>query len=451
MKMKLLFFFLTAAAYPLLIGLVALIIRLMDFSTGTDAAGAGMARGFAFIYSSFFISIVWFILSTVLLQVYLRAWWIGLLAPVTVAVIVQAVGFCQGYIRDNVPHSYTEYDADGKVSETGKKLRFQKHGKITEYRSDGTVQSVETYRHGEPDGPCEFFYPDGKVMAKGREKGYDRELTGIPDGTWTYYCEDGSLDDRRTYEKGELLSSGKYLYYCDSAGLICTIADRRPFTGRLDKAGIIKQAAFPNLYTTQVKDGVCDGEYCEYYAIGGHLIVAKTANHIDGKSEGVVKTYYPNGQLRSDGFYVGGAVEGRYTTYYADSVAVRPHGNIEYCCDYLDDKRHGTARWYDEDGSLSLVEENEYIGDDLEGTKTRYDSWGKPLSMYTYRNGRKEGPFYERYSDGSYAKGRYTNDVQVYNEQYRSDGSLRSVSEWKDDGWVCCPKRDYDENGELIK
>ena len=209
MKMKLLFFFVTAAVYPLLVGAVALIVRLINFSAGTDPAGAGMARGFTFIYSSIFVCIVWFILSIVLAQVYFRAWWIGLLAPVTVAIILQAIFFGQNYIRDHVPHSYTEYDADGNVCETGKKLRFRRHGKITEYRSDGTVWSVETYRHGEPDGPCEFFYPDGKMMAKGREKGHDRKLTGIPDGTWSYYRQDGRLDDRRIYEKGELLSSEK--------------------------------------------------------------------------------------------------------------------------------------------------------------------------------------------------------------------------------------------------
>lgn len=79
MKMKLLFFFVTAAVYPLLVGAVALIVRLINFSAGTDPAGAGMARGFTFIYSSIFVCIVWFILSIVLAQVYFRAWWIGLL------------------------------------------------------------------------------------------------------------------------------------------------------------------------------------------------------------------------------------------------------------------------------------------------------------------------------------------------------------------------------------
>ena len=69
MKMKLLFFFVTAAVYPLLVGAVALIVRLINFSAGTDPAGAGMARGFTFIYSSIFVCIVWFILSIVLAQV----------------------------------------------------------------------------------------------------------------------------------------------------------------------------------------------------------------------------------------------------------------------------------------------------------------------------------------------------------------------------------------------
>ena len=105
MKMKLLFFFVTAAVYPLLVGAVALIVRLINFSAGTDPAGAGMARGFTFIYSSIFVCIVWFILSIVLAQVYFRAWWIGLLAPVTVAIILQAIFFGQNYLRDHVPHS----------------------------------------------------------------------------------------------------------------------------------------------------------------------------------------------------------------------------------------------------------------------------------------------------------------------------------------------------------
>ena len=239
----------------------------------------------------------------------------------------------------------------------------------------------------------------------------------------------------------------RYLYYCDSAGLICTIADRRPFTGRLEKTGIVRKAFFPNLFTTQVKEGVCDGGYCEYYTIDGRLTVAKTATYIDGKLDGAVKTYHPNGQLRSEGFYAGGETQGRYTTYHADSTAFRPHGNIEYCCDYLDDERYGTARWYDEDGRLRM--EEEYVEGKLEGAVKRYDSHGKLLSVYTYRDDRKEGPYETHDSDGWYYKGRYKNDKLVYRETYRSDGSLSSTSEWTDDGGFI--QNNYDKNGELIK
>lgn len=90
----------------------------------------------------------------------------------------------------------------------GQRSTENKHGKITGYYPDGTVKSVDTYEKGVPLGPCESYYPDGK-----------------------------------------LISSKNFTLYFNSTKQVCMIATGKSFTGKLNKTGIVGKYLFPNLDT----------------------------------------------------------------------------------------------------------------------------------------------------------------------------------------------------------
>lgn len=451
---KTLFFIITSAVYPLLVYvIVPWMNSFKDFRESTDAAGAGMAAGFAYYYGCLFSCIIWFVLSIILAHWYVRTWWIAFLALIVGLIAIFSINEYKDHRADNLLSPYTKYDEYGKIREEGHYIgrygKENKHGKVTEYYPDGTVKSVETYERGEISGPYKSYYPNGKLMESGCFKGNtwnDGERIGIPDGNWTYYHKDGRMDDERIYAEGKLISSKNFTLYLDSAELICTIGTGKPFTGKLDKTGIVDEFPFPNLYTTQVKDGRCDGDFCSYYTIGDGLTVAATATYTDGKLNGSLKKYHTNGQLVTDAVYINGLAEGEYITYYTDSIAKRPHGEIKYTCSYKNGSRNGIARWYYENGILE--EEAEYSAGKREGISRKYYPDGKPESIYTYHNGDRDGEFQLYNKDGSYdQKGSYVKDNISLREQY-CDGTLRSVYRWRDG--ECIQRDNYDENGQLI-
>lgn len=318
MIQRIVFFIITSAVYPALFYvIVPWSNSFKDFSESTDPAGGGMAAGFSFYYGCLFSFIIWFVLSTILAHWCVRAWWIGVFALIVGGVAIPAIEAHRKNQADNLLCPYKRCYENGIIREKGyyigQRSSENKHGKITEYYPDGTVKSVNTYERGVPSGPCESYYLDGKLMVKGGYKGgeWDNgELIGIQDGDWIYYRKDGSVDDERTYVEGKLVSSKNYTLCFDSTGVVCVIATGKPFTGQLDKTGIVYKYLFPNLYTVFVNNGRFDGDFCSYYTIGDELTVAATATYVDGELNGQLKMYNPDGQLMKSAVYVNGKIEG---------------------------------------------------------------------------------------------------------------------------------------------
>lgn len=425
MIQRIVFFIITSAVYPALFYvIVPWSNSFKDFSESTDPAGGGMAAGFSFYYGCLFSFIIWFVLSTILAHWCVRTWWIGVFALIVGGVSILAIEAHKKEQANNLLRPYERHYESGMIREKGyyigQRSAENKHGKITGYYPDGTVKSVDSYERGVPLGPCESYYPDGKLMVKGEFKGGEwnnGELIGIQDGNWIYYRKDGSIDDERTYAEGKLISSKNFTLYFNSTKLVCVIVTGKPFTGKLNKTGIVGKALFPNLYTVPVNNGRCDGDFCSYYTTGKDLIVAATATYVDGELNGQLKKYYPNGQLMTSAVYVNGKIEGNYTSYY-------------------------------ENGALE--EETEYSEGKKEGVSRKYGSDGKLILMYNYHNGDKDGAFQSyNINDGSYQKGSYEKGEVSYRESYRADGTLISIYQWRNG--KCIRSDNYDLKGNLVQ
>ena len=119
--------------------------------------------------------------------------------------------------------------------------------------------------------------------------------------------------------------------------LVCTL------NGKL-LTGIVK-SFYPNgnLWSeTTYKDGKPDGWRKEYYE-NGNLQFETTFK--DGKQEGLSKGYYPNGNLEGEGTFKDGKPEGLWKEYYEN-------GNLKDEITFKDGKPEGLVKEYYENGKL---------------------------------------------------------------------------------------------------
>lgn len=97
---------------------------------------------------------------------------------------------------------------------------------------------------------------------------------------------------------------------------------------------------------------------------------------------GVKKTFYDDGQLKSEYTMYDGKLNGKSTSYYED-------GTIKKIGTWRNDKEHGLFQFYNEDGTLDSDEM--YMDGKLDGPAHFYFPNGKLQSAYEYKYGKKSG------------------------------------------------------------
>lgn len=115
------------------------------------------------------------------------------------------------------PHGRWVYFYDEDEKNVMRKGRFN-HGEQRRvwkyYMEDGTLYRKEKYRRGKPLRKVKttLYHPNGKAAVKGMALQYEDELKihYYWDGDWRYYAEDGKLEKRVQYQKGNLVQT-KYL------------------------------------------------------------------------------------------------------------------------------------------------------------------------------------------------------------------------------------------------
>jgi len=161
------------------------------------------------------------------------------------------------------------------------------------------------------------------------------------------------------------------------------------------------------------KKGVENGTYYEYDKKWGFL--SEKGTYTDGKKEGKYTTYYTN-SLRSIGTYKDGNVHGEYIMYMGGKL---------YCHLF-------------------------YKNGEMDGPSIEYYKNGKIKEKVLYKNGRMEGTFQKYYDNGIlrnlmfYKDGKLNGEFEYYDE----NGILRSKGNHKDgkkDGkWI-----NYEKNGKI--
>ncbi len=157
--------------------------------------------------------------------------------------------------------------------------------------------------HIEADGIYREFYPNGQLFVEGRFR------RGRQQGEWTYYFDNGKINRKATFDKGQP-EGPREIYRADG-----TLAAKRDF-----------------------RDGKRHGEWTTYDETGKQPL--REEHYVDGQRDGVWKYWYPDGQLKQEIRFEDGKREGK-------SAEWNEQGQPRLEANFGDDKLHGTTtRWF---------------------------------------------------------------------------------------------------------
>jgi antitoxin component YwqK of YwqJK toxin-antitoxin module len=311
---------------------------------------------------------------------------------------------------------------------------------------NGKVSSEGFMRDGQPDGYWKTYFPTGVIKSEGNRKNH------LLDSIWVFYNESGDTLQKVNYIMGK--RNGYTLGYNVNHG-------QDPMNrGRIisqelyvnDKREGLSMYYFSNglireevLFTGQKRHGI-SREYNEEGVLitiqrfnNGVLVERERINRTDAGDlkQGVWKTFYSNGRIKSESNYRDDLMEGPFKEYdengnlqvilqYAKGILLEKvdtaemdieirdqmdaEGNIIYSGSYRENIPVGIHRMFEKGGSVI----NAYLYND-EGIKI-----GEGIITL---EGRREGDWQYFFSDGSVrARGKFVNNLELgtWNYFYRN-------------------------------
>ena len=293
---------------------------------------------------------------------------------------------------------------------------------------NGAVSSEGGLRNGQPDGYWKSYYRNGKLKTEGNRVDYQL------DGTWKFYSEAGDLT--LTIDYSEDKKNGLRTTYLDSQAV-----KQEPFVND-KRSGLVKE--FDKLgrllLATPFVEDLEQGQGYAYDSTGviqtlftyksGVLVRKQPINRSDrlGRKQGTWMEFYPNEQVKVEGTYRNDLKNGYWkyykksgdlirTEFWIDGVLQQEEGKTEkmeirkeihaetgalkYVGSYLNGKKNGVQREYDEDGNI--IKSAVYIADQLLEEGGTIDE-----------QGRKQGHWKAFYADGTLKyEGDYIDDERT--------------------------------------
>ncbi len=268
--------------------------------------------------------------------------------------LMQKTGVECGLLED---HSETYYP-DGLVKLVSTPPDSTGLISITARYPSGKLKVTGALLNGERFGEWTWYYENGNIDTRGQYK--NGEAVGI----WTDYYENGNINIRRHYQRDEL--NGSFSFYDQFGQLIYekTYLNGRPVTFRYMTG--------ENTWSEPVTIG--DGILKSYFSNGN---ISAIEEYSGGFFNGERKIYYSNGQLYKKTFHRNGSGQKEFITWY-------PSGQIKTRTHYLDDEIHGKWTSYYKNGQIH--EQKAYYLSKLHGPSIRYNQKGKVVSEIYYWN-----------------------------------------------------------------
>jgi antitoxin component YwqK of YwqJK toxin-antitoxin module len=247
--------------------------------------------------------------------------------------------------HQGVPYTGVAVDFDG-TDYNPKKVRFYgtytdgfPDGKISKWYPDYKPEFEENYSYGSKNGRQVYYYPNGKRKS---EQNYSMSAQ---DGIQTYWYETGAKEKEESYTMGCLVRSSEWYPDGTEHYTLNYVNCRKP-----DGEFSFKTKEGKN-YQVIIHDGFINKEtmpdkhYFLYYS-NEQKKEEGTLND-NGQVDGVVRTWYENGNLKSEGVRLNGMLEGKFTEWKED-------GKLSCVSEYRDDKLEGETVKYDDAGNKTI-------------------------------------------------------------------------------------------------
>jgi antitoxin component YwqK of YwqJK toxin-antitoxin module len=337
-----------------------------------------------------------------------------------------------------------------------------KNGHQVFYHPNGKIASEGEMRDGKPDGYWKTYDDLGILRSEGNRK--DFKL----DSLWKFYTEDGDLKLSITYAHG--IKNGLRTTYLEDRIIVDSFASniKNGYSRELYLSGKLKKITpFENGLENGIEKGYAeDGRLvmiAEYK--NGYLRHREYMNGLDkqGRKQGLWKTFYADGSLKTAGTYKNDIKHG-YFKYYDNE------GNLEKIEKYVDGilqedppelAVYDIRTDYYTDGSIKVI--GSYKDNVAEGVRREYDKQGKITDAYIMHRGRvighgiideagmRQGSWKEYYIEGPLkAEGVYTNNLRTgLWKFYHMNKQLEQIGKYDKKGKATGNWRWYYDNGLL--
>lgn len=355
------------------------------------------------------------------------------------------------------------------------------------FYENGTVSSEGMMEAGRPNGYWKTFFPNGEIQSEGLRTNFEL------DSIWNFYTENGIKTQEITYRNGK--KNGETITFKIGVKYLSEqyVSEKRQgFSQEFYPTGEVRRK-IP--FVDDVEKGIgyeynYDGMIITINSYDeGFIRRSEKVNRYDkkGKKRGTWKTFYTDSLVSMEGYYMNDLKNGIFKTYdkkgnllslekYKDGQLVvdseqsivldlkstyYSNGKVKSSGGYVDGKKEGTHRVYDEEGNILGgevysygVKTGEGIIDksgDLEGDWKLYYDTGELKAEGSYIKNERDGDWIFYHKNGKIEhKGKYAKGLaQGGWTWYFDDGKLRREEYYrrgKEDG----QSEEFDEEGNII-
>ncbi len=338
----------------------------------------------------------------------------------------------EGTIKDGKPDGYWKnYYENGRLKSEGNRKNFKLDSLWKFYTEKGLLYLIYTYKEGKKTGYKYTYKPQLKDSSKGWIASKENYSGDTLQGN-AYYYDKGKLHQITFFKDG--LAEGKSLQF-NKDSLITSII--------IYKGGFIKKVTKINQVNTEGnKEGLWQTFYAEHKdsnkkAGQSELQVKWEGTYVDGKREGYFKTYNEKGDLLTVEKYINDVLQQDApelakldikTVYYSNGV-------VQSSGPYKGTTPFGIHKTYDENGKIQKAD--------------IYDSGRVVASGPMNIGDQQEGDWKEYYENGdAKSEGKYDNGVKIGEWKYlfrdgkkfevgKYDGKGKQTGKWDwyfDDG-----------------
>lgn len=319
---------------------------------------------------------------------------------------------------------------------------LQQNGYNKIYYPNGKISSEGLMRNGKPDGFWKTYFPSGVVKSQGNRTNF------LLDSIWVFFNETGDTIEKVSYVLGK--RNGFTITYNSEHNLDPMlrgkIISRELYVN--DRKEGMSFVYFPSgqlkeeiQYSSNKKNGFSK-EYDEKGVLitlmtykNGFLVDREKLNRKDekGLKQGLWRTYFNNGNIKTEAFYVDDLLSGPFKEYNeGGDIRVL----LQYAKGSIVEERDTTAMEVEIrnkfDNRGNLVYSGSYRDSVAVGVHRLYDTAGNVISGFLYDNngikvgegiitneGKKEGKWKYYFRNGKVqSAGNYSNNAQTGKWEY---------------------------------